>query len=112
MLARQQLLSKPIKIEFVECPSLPAWSMTAIRCTRSSSHVTIKNALETTRLRTGVQSLGGDVHRRAGCHNVVGTSGKITELMNFVRKAAASEATHGEDEEAAFPSSPDPSSLR
>src|SRR5438477_4759458 len=54
-------------------------------------HVTIKNALETTRLRTEVQSLRGEVHRRTGYHNVVGTSGKMTELMRFVRKVAASE---------------------
>src|SRR6476619_1353350 len=56
-------------------------------------HVTIKNALETTRLRTEVQSLRGEVHRRAGYHNVVGVSAKMTELLNFVRKVAASEAT-------------------
>src|SRR6516164_4696686 len=56
-------------------------------------HVTIKNALETTRLRTEVQSLRGEVHRRTGYHNVVGTSAKMTELMHFVRKVAASEAT-------------------
>jgi two-component system response regulator AtoC len=55
--------------------------------------VTIKNALETTRLRSEVQSLRGQVQRRAGYHNVVGVSGKMTELMNFVRKVAASEAT-------------------
>jgi two-component system response regulator AtoC len=56
-------------------------------------HVTVKNALETTRLRTEVQSLRGEVHRRAGYHNVVGTSAKMTELMHFVRKVASSEAT-------------------
>src|SRR5437588_13113362 len=56
-------------------------------------HVTIQNALETTRLRTEVQSLRGEVHRRTGYHNVVGISGKMTELMNFVRTVAASEAT-------------------
>jgi len=56
-------------------------------------HVTIKNALETTRLRTEVQSLRGEVHRRTGYHNVVGVSAKMTELLNFVRKVAASEAT-------------------
>jgi two-component system response regulator AtoC len=55
--------------------------------------VTIKNALETTRLRTEVQSLRGEMHRRNGYHNVVSVSGKMTELMNFVRKVAASEAT-------------------
>src|ERR1700758_472334 len=56
-------------------------------------HVTIQNALETNRLRSEVQSLRGEVHRRAGYHNVVGISGKMTELMNFVRKVASSEAT-------------------
>jgi len=55
--------------------------------------VAIKNALETTRLRSEVQSLRGEMHRRAGYHNVVGVSGKMTELMSFVRKVAASEAT-------------------
>jgi two-component system, NtrC family, response regulator AtoC len=56
-------------------------------------HVAIKNALETTRLRTEVQSLRGEVRRHAGYHEVVGSSAKMTELMAFVRKVAASEAT-------------------
>ena len=55
--------------------------------------VTIENALEATRLRTEVESLRGEVRRRAGYHDVVGVSRKMTELMNFVRKVAASEAT-------------------
>ncbi len=55
--------------------------------------VAIKNALETTRLRTEVQSLRGEVRRRTGYHEVVGSSAKMTELMAFVRKVAASEAT-------------------
>ncbi|HZQ71051.1 MAG TPA: sigma-54 dependent transcriptional regulator [Terriglobales bacterium] len=55
--------------------------------------VAIKNALETTRLRHEVQSLRGEVRRRTGYHEVIGVSGKMTELMNFVRKVAASEAT-------------------
>ncbi len=54
--------------------------------------VTIKNALETTRLRSEVQSLRGEVRRRTGYHEVVGVSAKMTELMNFVRKVASSEA--------------------
>src|SRR5262249_57426219 len=57
-------------------------------------HVTIKNALETTRLRTEVQSLRGEVHRRAGYHNVLGISGKMIELMKFLRKVAGRAATH------------------
>jgi DNA-binding NtrC family response regulator len=56
-------------------------------------HITIKNALEATRLRTEVQTLRGEVRRASGYDNVVGVSPKMTELMNFVRKVAASEAT-------------------
>jgi two-component system, NtrC family, response regulator AtoC len=55
--------------------------------------IAIKNALETTRLRTEVQSLRGEVRRRTGYHEVIGSSAKMTELMAFVRKVAASEAT-------------------
>jgi two-component system, NtrC family, response regulator AtoC len=56
-------------------------------------HVAIKNALETSRLRTEVQALRGEVRRRTGYHEVIGPSSKMTELMSFVRKVAASEAT-------------------
>jgi len=56
-------------------------------------NVAIKNALETTRLRSEVQSLRGEVRRHAGYHEVIGSSAKMTELMAFVRKVAASEAT-------------------
>ena len=56
-------------------------------------HVAIKNALETTSLRSEVQALRGEVHRRTGYHNVVAISDKMTELMNFVQKVAASSAT-------------------
>ncbi len=56
-------------------------------------HVTIKNALETTSLRTEVQTLRGEVRRGSGYSNVVSVSSKMIELMNFVRKVAASEAT-------------------
>src|SRR5438309_1162574 len=56
-------------------------------------HVVIRNALETTRMRSEVQTLRADVRRRAGYHSVVGLSPKMTELMSFVRKVAASEAT-------------------
>ena len=55
--------------------------------------VTVKNALETTRLRTEVESLRGEVRRRTGYHDVIGISPRMTELMNFVRKIADSEAT-------------------
>src|SRR6478672_4317906 len=56
-------------------------------------NVAIKNALETTRLRNEVQALRGEVRRRTGYHEVIGTSPKMTELMSFVRKVASSEAT-------------------
>jgi two-component system response regulator AtoC len=56
-------------------------------------HVTVRNALEATSLRTQVQTLRGEVRRGAGYGNVVGKSQKMIELMNFVRKVAASEAT-------------------
>src|SRR5579872_7391698 len=55
--------------------------------------VTIQNALEANRLRTEVQSLRGEVRRHAGYHEVVAVSPKTTELMHFVEKVAASEAT-------------------
>src|SRR5499427_5180798 len=55
--------------------------------------VTLQNALDAGELRTEVESLRGEVRRRAGYHDVIGVSRKITELMNFVRKVAASEAT-------------------
>jgi two-component system, NtrC family, response regulator AtoC len=56
-------------------------------------HVTIKNVLEATRLRSEVQSLRGEMKRRAGYHEIVADSPKMAQLMNFVRKVAASEAT-------------------
>jgi DNA-binding NtrC family response regulator len=56
-------------------------------------NVTIKNALEATKLRSEVQTLRGEMRRRTGYHEVVGSSPKMTELMSFVRKVASSEAT-------------------
>ena len=55
--------------------------------------LTIENALEATRLRTEVESLQNEVRRQAGDINVVGVSPKSIELMKFVRKVAASEAS-------------------
>ncbi|MGA2966199.1 MAG: sigma-54 dependent transcriptional regulator [Terriglobales bacterium] len=55
--------------------------------------VAIRNALEATSLRTEIQALRGEVRRVGGYHDVVSVSAKMTELMNFVRKVAASEAT-------------------
>src|ERR1035441_4853578 len=55
--------------------------------------VAIKNALEATSLRSEVQALRGEVRRGVGYDSVVSVSPKMTELMNFVRKVASSEAT-------------------
>jgi two-component system, NtrC family, response regulator AtoC len=55
--------------------------------------VAIKNALEATSLRSEVQALRGEVRRGVGYESVVSASPKMTELMNFVRKVASSEAT-------------------
>jgi DNA-binding NtrC family response regulator len=55
--------------------------------------ITLQNALDAGELRTEVESLRGEVRRRAGYHDVVGVSRKITELMKFVNKVAASEAS-------------------
>ena len=55
--------------------------------------VTLQNALEAGSLRSEVESLRGEVRRRAGYHDVIGVSRKITELMKFVNKVAISEAT-------------------
>jgi len=55
--------------------------------------VTLQNALDAGELRTEVETLRDEVRRRAGYHDVVGVSRKITELMKFVYKVAASEAT-------------------
>jgi two-component system, NtrC family, response regulator AtoC len=54
--------------------------------------VTLQNALETGALRNEVESLRGEVRQRAGYHEVIGSSRKMTELMKFVHKVAASEA--------------------
>jgi two-component system response regulator AtoC len=55
--------------------------------------VTIENALEATHLRTEVKSLRSEVRRRVGYHEVIAKSRKMTQLMSFVDKVAASEAT-------------------
>src|SRR5271167_2087555 len=55
--------------------------------------VTLQNALEAGSLRSEVESLRDEVRRRAGYHDVIGDSRKITELMKFVYKVASSAAT-------------------
>ncbi len=56
-------------------------------------HVTTQNALEATRLRSEVESLRSEMQRRVGYRDVVSVSKKMSELMGFVRKVAASEAS-------------------
>jgi DNA-binding NtrC family response regulator len=56
-------------------------------------HVTTQNALEATRLRSEVESLRSEMQRRVGYRDVVAMSKKMSELMGFVRKVAASEAS-------------------
>ena len=60
-------------------------------------HVTIQNALETTRLRTEVQTLRGEVRRHTGYHEVVAVSPKMMELMSFVQKVACQRSHHDSD---------------
>jgi two-component system response regulator AtoC len=55
--------------------------------------ITIKNALEATRLRSENESLRSEVKRRTGYHDVIGESPKMAELMHFVNKVAVSEAS-------------------
>jgi len=53
----------------------------------------IRNALEATYLRSELHALRGEVRRGVGYDSIVSASPKMTELMSFVRKVAASEAT-------------------
>jgi two-component system response regulator AtoC len=55
--------------------------------------VTIANAIDRSQLRSERDSLREEVKRRSGYHEVVGKSQRMIELMNFVRKVAASEAS-------------------
>ncbi|MFI5090842.1 MAG: sigma-54-dependent transcriptional regulator [Terriglobales bacterium] len=56
-------------------------------------HVTTQNALEATRLRSEVESLRSEMQRRVGYRDVLAVSKKMSDLMGFVRKVAASEAS-------------------
>ena len=55
--------------------------------------VTVQNALETRRLRAELDTLRDEVRRKSGYHDVVASSRKMTELIEFVRKVANSEAS-------------------
>jgi DNA-binding NtrC family response regulator len=55
--------------------------------------VTIANAIDRSMLRSERDGLREEVRKRSGYHEVVGKSPRMLELMNFVRKVAASEAS-------------------
>ncbi len=55
--------------------------------------VTLANAIDRSRLRSERDGLREEVRKRSGYHEVVGKSPRMLELMNFVRKVAASEAS-------------------
>ncbi len=55
--------------------------------------ITVQNALEATQLRTEVLSLRDEVKRRSGYRDVIAVSRRMRDLLDFVRKVAASEAS-------------------
>jgi len=55
--------------------------------------VTIANAIDRSQLRSERDSLREEVRKRSGYHEVIGKAPRMVELMNFVRKVAASEAS-------------------
>jgi two-component system response regulator AtoC len=55
--------------------------------------VTIENAIDRSQLRSERDNLRAEVKRRSGYHEVIGKSQRMQELMSFVRKVAASEAS-------------------
>src|SRR3974390_1743102 len=48
--------------------------------------VAVQNALENTRLRTEVESLRGEVRRRAGYHNVIGVGVQVAAFVGFLHQ--------------------------
>jgi len=55
--------------------------------------ITIANAMDRSRLRSERDNLREEVKKRSGYHEVVARSPRMVELLNFVRKVAASEAS-------------------
>ena len=55
--------------------------------------ITIANAIDRSQLRSERDNLREEVKKRSGYHEVIGRSPRMLELMNFVRKVAASEAS-------------------
>ncbi len=55
--------------------------------------VTVANAIDRSQLRSERDNLREEVKRRSGYHEVIAKSPRMVELMSFVRKVAASEAS-------------------
>ena len=55
--------------------------------------ITVGNAIDRSQLRSERDSLREEVKRRSGYHEVVAKSPRMVEMMGFVRKVAASEAS-------------------
>jgi len=55
--------------------------------------ITIANALDRSHLRLERDSLREEIKKRSGYHEVIAKSPRMVEVMNFVRKVAASEAS-------------------
>jgi two-component system response regulator AtoC len=55
--------------------------------------ITMANAIDRSRLRSERDSLREEVRKRSGYHEIIAKSARTVELMNFVRKVAASEAS-------------------
>ena len=55
--------------------------------------ITLGNAIDHSQLRSERDSLREEVKKRSGYHEVIGKSARMAELMNFVRKVAASETS-------------------
>ena len=55
--------------------------------------ITVANAIDRTHLRSERDSLREEVKRRSGYHEVIAHAPRMIELMGFVRKVAASEAS-------------------
>ncbi len=55
--------------------------------------ITISNAIDHSGVRSERDFLRDEIRKRSGYHEVVGKSPRMVELMNFVRKVAASETS-------------------
>ncbi len=55
--------------------------------------ITLANAIDRSQLRSERDNLREEVKKQSGYHEVIGRSPRMAELMSFVRKVAASEAS-------------------